>query len=92
LYASYRQALESRNMGEELQTLFQVVIRFVNYVKNCPLGRFFAKLRDDVEAEHLALLYYCETLWLSPAKMIHRVLEIEEGIAMSLSDSNKTIM
>jgi hypothetical protein len=31
------QALASRNMSEELQTVFQVVIRVANYIKNSPL-------------------------------------------------------
>jgi len=53
----HRQALSSINMSEELQTVFQTVIRFVNYVKNIPLiGRLFAKLRDDIETEHMAPL------------------------------------
>jgi hypothetical protein len=50
-----REALASRTMNEELQTVFQVVVS-VNYVKNCPLrGRLFAELRDNMEAEHTAL-------------------------------------
>jgi len=45
-------------VSEELQTVFQVVIRVVNNVTNSPAGgRLFAKLRDDMEAEHIALLY-----------------------------------
>jgi hypothetical protein len=75
----YRQALASRNMSEELQTVFQAVITFINYVKNGPLrGRLYAKLCDDMEAEYTALLYYCGTRWLFCAKVLHSVLELKE--------------
>jgi len=61
-----RQTLEYKNMIEELQTVFQPVMRVVKCVKNSrSRGRFFIKLRDDTEAEHTALLYCCEPLWLS---------------------------
>jgi hypothetical protein len=53
-----RQALACRNIIEELQTVFQAVIRVVNYIKNSPLsGKVFVKLCDDMAAEHTALLY-----------------------------------
>jgi hypothetical protein len=46
---------------EELQTVFQSVIRVVNYVKNSPLREIICKLCEDMEAEHTVPLYYCET-------------------------------
>jgi len=33
----HRQALASRDMNEELQTVFQAIIRVVNYVKSSSL-------------------------------------------------------
>jgi hypothetical protein len=60
----HREALVSRNMSEELETVFQAVIRVVNYVKNSPLrGRFIAKLSENMEADHTVLLHYCGTCW-----------------------------
>jgi hypothetical protein len=48
-------------MSEELQTVFEVVIRAVNYVRKSPLrGRLFTKLCDDMEAELTVLLYYSD--------------------------------
>jgi len=67
----YGQALASRNMSEELRTIFEAVVGVVNYVKNSPLrGRLFANLCDGMEAEHTVLLYYCETRWLSRVKWL----------------------
>jgi hypothetical protein len=57
----HKQALASRNVSLELKTGFQAVIRVVNYAKKQSIKRrYFAKLYDDVEVEHMALLYYCE--------------------------------
>jgi hypothetical protein len=85
----HRQALVSRNMSEELQTVFHAVIRIVNCVKMSPLkGRLFGKLRDDMEAEHTAPLHHCDTRSVFRAKAFHRVFEVKEEIAIFLSDCN----
>jgi hypothetical protein len=61
----HREALMSKNMSEELQSILQAVFRDVNYAKNSPLEeRLFEKLCDDMEAEHAALLYCCVHSWL----------------------------
>jgi hypothetical protein len=71
-----RQAIASRNMSAELQSVLNAIIGVVNYVKKSPLReRFFATLCDDREAEH------SETGWLCPDKLIHRVFELKEEMA-----------
>lgn len=53
----HRQSLVSRDMGEELLTVFEVIIRVVNFIKNSPLrGRLFAKLCDDMGSEYRSLI------------------------------------
>jgi hypothetical protein len=85
----HRQALLSRNMNGGLQTVFQAVVRVVNYAENCPLkGRLFAKLCNDTEAEHTALLYCCATRWLSRAQV--RVFELKVEVCNFLSDCNNS--
>jgi hypothetical protein len=85
----HRKALALRNMSQELQTIFQAVIRIVECIENSPLrGRSFATLRDDMGAGHTTLLYYCETRWLSRAKVFSRVFELEEDTTIFLRDSN----
>jgi hypothetical protein len=85
----YGQALASRNMSEELRTIFEAVVGVVNYVKNSPLrGRLFANLCDGMEAEHTVLLYYCETRWLSLAKVLHRMFSTEKKTIFSGSNNN----
>jgi len=45
----------------------------VSYVK-----RKTAKLCDNLEAEHTAILYYCEVRWLSRAIVLHGLFELKE--------------
>jgi hypothetical protein len=73
-------------MSDELLTVFEDVIRVVNCVKNSPLREKTAKLRGDVEAENMTLLYYCETRWLSHVRVLHRVFGLKEEIASFLND------
>jgi hypothetical protein len=44
--------------------------------------------QDDTEAEHTAPLHYCDTHWLSRAKVLHRVFELKEESATFVSVSN----
>jgi hypothetical protein len=41
-----------------------------------------------MEAEHTALLYYCETHWLSRGAVLHRVCELNEERVLFVTDSN----
>ena len=60
----------------------------INYIKKSPLkARFFAKLREDMSATYTSLLYYCQVRWLSRAKVIQRVLELNEEIAIFLNEN-----
>ncbi|XP_035220955.1 SCAN domain-containing protein 3-like isoform X1 [Stegodyphus dumicola] len=86
----HKQSLVSRDMGEDLPTVFEVITRVVNFIKNSSLrGRLFAKLCDDMGSEYRSLLYYCEARWLSRAKVLQRVFELKEEIAIFLSDNNR---
>ncbi|XP_077285254.1 zinc finger BED domain-containing protein 5-like [Arctopsyche grandis] len=84
----HRAALVSKNMSEELNSIFTKDIKIINYIKNSPLrARLFAKLCADMEANYTSLLYYCEVRWLSRAKMIQRVFELKEEIATFLEEN-----
>lgn len=81
----HRAALVSKNMSEELNNIFTKVTKIINYIKNSSLKvRLFAKLCEDMEANYTSLLYYCEVRWLSRAKVIRRVFELKEEIAIFL--------
>lgn len=83
----HRAALVSKNMSEELNNIFKKVTKVINYIKNSPLKvRLFAKLCENMEANYTSLLYYCEVRWLSRAKVIQRVFELKEEIAIFLNE------
>jgi hypothetical protein len=71
-----------QEISEDLQTIFQAIIRVVNRDKNSPLRRkLFAKLCDVMEAEHKAFLCYY-------TKVFHRVFELKED--SHFCDSNNS--
>lgn len=85
----HRAALVSKTISEELNNVFAKVTKVINYIKNSPLkARLFAKLCKDMRANYTSLLYYCEVRWLSRAKVIQRVLELKEEIAMFLEKNH----
>lgn len=43
---------------------------------------------DDMGADHSALLFYCESRWLSRGKVIQRVFELRQEIYAFLKEEN----
>ena len=85
----HRAALVSKNICEELNNVFTNVTKVINYIKNSPLKvRLFAKLCEDMGANYSSLLYYCEVRWLSRAKVIQRVLQLKDEIAIFLDENH----
>jgi zinc finger BED domain-containing protein 5/7/8/9 len=86
----HRQSLVSKHSSEELDEVFQVIIRVINFIKGSSLrARLFTKLCEDMEAEYTSLLYYCEVRWLSRAKTLKRVFDLREEIFAFLRDHNR---
>ncbi|XP_042896432.1 protein FAM200A-like [Parasteatoda tepidariorum] len=85
----HRAAHVSKTISEELNNVFAKVTKVINYIKNSPSkARLFAKLCEDLRANYTSLLYYCEVRWLSREKVIQRVLELKEEIAMFLEENH----
>ena len=85
----HRAALVSKNICEKLNNVFTNVTKVINYIKNSPLKvRLFAKLCEDMGANYSSLLYYCEVRWLSRAKVIQRVLQLKDEIAIFLDENH----
>ena len=85
----HRAALVSKNASEELNKAFPKVTKVISYLKNSPLEvRLFTKLCEDMGANYTSLLYYCEVRWLSRAKVIRRLRERKEQIAIFLVENH----
>jgi hypothetical protein len=77
----HRKALASKNMTEELQTLFQADVTFVNCVKHGPS-------RGDTMQNYMMIWRDNIQYWLSRDVMFHMVLELKEETATCLTEAN----
>lgn len=83
----HRESLASQNMCPSLNTVLQTVIKVVNYIKTRPVkARFFKKICEEMGAEHTALLFYCNSRWLSKGNVLIRVFELRQELYTYLSE------
>mgnify|MGYP002775206681 CR=1 FL=1 len=86
----HREALASKAMSSELNQVLECVISSVNYIKTRPLKAIlFKKLCINMGAEHTALLYYCNSRWLSRGNVLFRVFELREEICTFLQQERQ---
>ena len=77
----HREALASKELRVELNEVLQFVIESVNYIKTRPVkARFFSMLCDEMGADHITLLFYCESRWLSRGKVLTRVFKLRKEL------------
>ncbi|XP_025415092.1 protein FAM200A-like [Sipha flava] len=83
----HRESLASQNMCPSLNTVLQTVIKIVNYIKTRPdKARFFKKICEEMGAKHTALLFYCNSRWLSKGNVLIRVFELRQELYTYLSE------
>uniref|UniRef100_A0A8C4RVL9 SCAN domain-containing protein 3-like n=1 Tax=Erpetoichthys calabaricus TaxID=27687 RepID=A0A8C4RVL9_ERPCA len=77
----HREALVSKTLGTELQSVLDQVIKIVNFIKVHPVKcRLFEKLCKDMGSEHYTLLMHTEVRWLSRGKVLSRVYELRDEL------------
>ncbi|XP_069063747.1 zinc finger BED domain-containing protein 5-like [Pleurodeles waltl] len=77
----HREALAAGNLSEELHNILKIVTKVINFIKTRPMkARFFAKLCEDMGAEHSCLLFYSSSRWLSLGNSLLRVYELRNEI------------
>ncbi|XP_069059689.1 protein FAM200A-like [Pleurodeles waltl] len=77
----HREALAAGNLSEELHNILKIVTKVINFIKTRPMkARFFAKLCEDMGAEHSCLLFYSSSRWLSLGNSLLRVCELRNEI------------
>ncbi|PVD29940.1 hypothetical protein C0Q70_09200 [Pomacea canaliculata] len=67
----------------------EMLIKMVNFVKNSSArSRLFSMIYQDMGADYDALLYYCESRWLSHGKALARVFELREELWVFLKENS----
>ena len=77
----HREALASQQLSGDLNGVFEVVVKTVNFIKARPLkARLFQSLCDELGEDHNNLLFCCNARWLSKGKVLLRVYELRNEI------------
>jgi hypothetical protein len=86
----HREALVSKSMPDDLKNVLNIAVKIVNLIKSRPLQtRLFEKLCEEMGSNHKSLLLHTEVRWLSRGKVLTRLVEFREEVAMFLGDKNE---
>ena len=86
----HREALASRTMPHEMKEILDLSIEIVNCIKAGSLNsRLFKLVCQDMESEHVALLFHTNVRWLSKGNMLKRLHELKEEVAIFLDSRKK---
>ena len=89
---SHRENLATRQMSPELHDIMSVAIKTVNYIKKNALhSRCFAALCENLDSDHLQLLYHSEVRWLSKGQVLNRLFELRRQVYMFLHDQRSPL-
>ncbi|XP_043944978.1 zinc finger BED domain-containing protein 5-like [Protopterus annectens] len=76
-----QEALVSKTMGTDLQSILDDVIKMVNFIKVRPVKfRVFEMLCTDMGADHYTLLMHTDVRWPSKGKDLSRVYELRDEL------------
>jgi len=88
----HRENLATRQMSPELHEIMSVAVKTVNYIKKNALhARCFAALCDNLDSDHLQLLYHSEVRWLSKGRVLNRLFELRRQVYMFLQDQRSPL-
>ena len=81
----HRAALVSKHISENFKNVLYISVKMVNFVKSKPLqSRLFEKFCEEMGSNHKTLLLHTEIRWLSRGKVLTRLAELREEVAMFL--------
>uniref|UniRef100_A0A2S2QQH2 Zinc finger BED domain-containing protein 5 n=1 Tax=Sipha flava TaxID=143950 RepID=A0A2S2QQH2_9HEMI len=79
----HREALMTKTLGSDLNSILINAVRIVNYIKGKPLkSRIFAEICNSMDAGFTNLLYHTEVRWLSRGKVLARLYELKEELLL----------
>lgn len=86
----HREALVSKKIPKRLNTVLTTAIKIVNFIKSNPLqSRLFQKLCEAMGSLHQSLLLHTEVRWLSRGKVLTRLVELREEVAIYLNENKQ---
>ena len=88
----HREMLASRKLSPELHSVFDDVVKMINFIKAHALNtRLFEQICEDMVAEHKCLFLHTEIRWLSRGKSLNRVFELREPLQRFLLEKNSDL-
>ncbi|XP_060755409.1 SCAN domain-containing protein 3-like [Neoarius graeffei] len=83
----HREALASKRMSPELDSVLTDAVKVINFIKSRPLNsRLFHKLCEEMGSDHHQLLLHTDVRWLSRGKALQRLFELREQVHDFLSE------
>ena len=81
----HRAALVSKHLSDNFKNVLNTSVKIVNFIKSKPLqSRLFEKMCEEMGSNHRTLLLHTEIRWLSRGKVLTRLGELREEVAMFL--------
>ena len=86
----HREALASKALPDQLNTIFKVLVKIVNYVQSLALNtRLFRKICQDMESNFEVLPFHTPVRWLSAGKILNRIFTLKEELMEFLQCKGK---
>ncbi|XP_013793786.2 zinc finger BED domain-containing protein 5-like, partial [Limulus polyphemus] len=81
----HRAVLVSKCISDDFKSVLNTSIKIVNLIKSKPLQScLFEKLCEEMGSNHKSLLLHTEVRWLSRGKVLTRLTELREEVAIFL--------
>ncbi|XP_068205215.1 protein FAM200C-like [Palaemon carinicauda] len=88
----HRHALAVKTLPSHFKEILSVCVKVVNYIWGRALNhRGFKLFCEEMGSEHQVLLFHIEVRWLSRGKMLTRIAELADEIAIFLREHQKKV-
>ena len=83
----HRHALAAKILPPNLKDVLSICVRVVNFIRGRPVHHRLLKLFcEEMGSEHQVLLFHTEARWLSSGKILTRMAELKDEIAIFLRE------
>uniref|UniRef100_A0A3B4U0T5 HAT C-terminal dimerisation domain-containing protein n=1 Tax=Seriola dumerili TaxID=41447 RepID=A0A3B4U0T5_SERDU len=83
----HHESLAAKKMSPEFHEVMTICVKTINFIKNNAVNsRCFAKLCEDIDADHVQLLYHSEVRWLSRGLVLKCLFELKNEVFTFLTE------